>query len=387
MSEHSIFPPSAMYRLITCPASWRETQSRPEEPQSEYAAHGSMLHEFVPRAYKEGKHIVQELEEREDRSYVLDCVEYLQMLIASCNGLHELKFESKVTLERFGLAEVWGTADITLIDHYNKHVHVIDWKFGSGVQVFAEQNEQCMTYAAGTLTKALMDYDYTIHIVQPPLSYEGTFQTTAKELASFVENVIKRAVAEAKSKSPSYGPSKKACQFCPARFDCIARYKQGLNKAKEVFKMHNKLPKVTPEEIANVLDLIPELKQFIKDIQVVAQQKLQNGTPIPGYKMVHGKGSREWVDEKQLVKWLLSETELEADDLYKSQLKSPAQIEKLDSTLKKDKDFIKHYRKLKGNAIMVDESDPREAIKPEVEAAKVFTAFKPKDENASNALV
>lgn len=151
--------------------------------------------------------------------------------------------------------------------------------------------------------------------------------------------------------------------------------------------MHNKLPKVTPEEIANVLDLIPELKQFIKDIQVVAQQKLQNGTPIPGYKMVHGKGSREWVDEKQLVKWLLSETELEADDLYKSELKSPAQIEKLDSTLKKDKDFIKHYRKLKGNAIMVGESDPREAIKPEVEAAKVFTAFKPKDENASNALV
>lgn len=375
MSEHSLFPPSGMTRLIACPASWKEEQSRPEEPQSEYATHGIMLHSFVPRGYKTGKSVVQELPSKPDRSYVLDCIEYIQMLVATCNGLHEIQFEVRVNLDRFDVAEVWGTADVVLTDHYNKVVHVIDWKFGSGVPVFVDHNEQLMTYAAGTISDTTKDYNYTIHLVQPPLDYFGQWETTAEYLADFVHGSIKPAIQEAQCGKPTYGPSEKGCRFCSARFDCVARYDKTIEQAREVFKMHKQLPKVTPEQIADLFKIIPELKSALSDITKHVHNQLQSGRPIPGFKLVHGRNSRNWIDEKKVVQYLLNETTLTAEDIYKYELKSPAGIEKEDSTLKKDKVFQALYETVPGNPKVVAEADKRDSIVPEVEARKAFAVI------------
>lgn len=139
--------------------------------------------------------------------------------------------------------------------------------------------------------------------------------------------------------------------------------------------MHRQLPKVTPEQIAELFKVIPELKSALSDITKHVHNQLQSGRPIPGFKLVHGRSSRNWIDEKKVVKYLLNETTLTAEDIYKYELKSPAGIEKEDSTLKKDKEFQALYEKAPGKPQVVAEADKRDSIVPEVEARKAFAVI------------
>lgn len=376
MTEHSIFPPSAMYRLITCPASWREEKSRLEQPQSEYAAHGVLLHGYVPRAYKESKDVVHELEDKLDRRWVLDCVEYLQVLVSTCNSIFELKFETRVNLAELGLDDVWGTADVILIDHYNKKVHVIDWKFGSGVPVYAEHNEQLMTYAAGVMCTNLPYTDFTLHLIQPPLDIEDTYETTAEELKAFAKGSIAPAIVEAQSVDPMYNPDEKACRFCLAKNDCKARYNQSLEDAKKVFALYRKLPHVTVEEMSEFLKMADKLKAAISDIQAHAFSVAMNGQPIPGFKLIHGKSSKEWLDEKVAARWFLENSPLEAGDLYtEPKFKSVAQMEKEDKLFKKDPNFLALYKINKGKLKLAPMSHKKPAITPVAQAKTAFADF------------
>lgn len=384
MKEHSLFPPSAMFRLIACPASWREEQSRPEVT-SDAAAHGIMLHDVVPKAFTTGRHVVTELEERLDRRWVLECVEFLQMLVASCNGLAEVKFETQVNLSAFGLSDVWGTSDVILIDHHNKHVHVIDWKFGSGVPVYASDNAQLMTYAAGVVSSSVPYEDFSLHIVQPPLDIEDVYVTTATELKAFALEQIAPAIEAAKAKVPKYNPSKHACQFCKAKNECEARYAQTMEDAKTVFAAYKQIPMITTEQIQELLAILPRLKQAITDINKYVLKEMLNGRPIPSKKLVHGRASRKWIDKAVTARTLMERYHFTAEQIHtEPELKSPAQMEAEDKTLKNDKDFQALIHKEPGGLKVVDESDPRTAVIPEQRAAQVFSAFvktdKPKKE-------
>ena len=140
MTDHAKFSPSKMDTILSCPGSITMEDAMREQgklpPASEYAKHGTMLHSYTHESLVKGTEENLKDLEIDDRDAVLDCLNYYSILRKSFghDNVTE-RYESLVTLKQWGLPEVWGTVDVLLKDNVTQHLHVIDWKFGSGVWV------------------------------------------------------------------------------------------------------------------------------------------------------------------------------------------------------------------------------------------------------------
>ncbi|MGM3015935.1 DUF2800 domain-containing protein, partial [Bacillus cereus group sp. BC329] len=65
---------------------------------------------------------------------------------------------------------------------------------------------------------------------------------------------------------------------------------------------------------------------YLRDLRALAFQMLENGQPLPGYKLVAKRGTRQWVDEQKVVEWV---DKNKIDGATDTKLKSPAQLEKV----------------------------------------------------------
>ena len=82
-----------------------------------------------------------------------------------------------------------------------------------------------------------------------------------------------------------------------------------------------------PVAIANDLDMIPMLEEWIKARRAVAHKLAEAGTTIPGWQLVEKHGNRRWIDE-DAVKAALTYKGF-SDKMFEApKLKSPAQMEK-----------------------------------------------------------
>ena len=91
-------------------------------------------------------------------------------------------------------------------------------------------------------------------------------------------------------------------------------------------------------------------------MRALAQTMLENNAPMPGFKLVPKRATRQWIDEDKALAALEATGAMEL-----TELKSPAQVEKL---LKKQKlvmpdDLIVSVSS--GNTL-APESDPRPAV-------------------------
>ena len=79
-------------------------------------------------------------------------------------------------------------------------------------------------------------------------------------------------------------------------------------------------------KLAELLDALPPLTKKIAAVKAFAIAYASAGGAIPGYKLVRGRGVREWTDEakaaKELVKFGIA-------DPYEHKLLSPAKAEKV----------------------------------------------------------
>lgn len=378
-SAHAKLSPSSMYRIIACPASVRECSTIPPQPPSSYAEHGTMLHEKVVEAWNETPGWFKGLE-YDDKNYVHDCLDYLKQVLLSCTQ-HTVKMEmeARVDLESWGLGDIWGTCDIRITDLDRGVVHIIDWKFGQGVQVFAENNEQAMVYAAGAVGFQCCHCEGVeeihIHIIQPPLNHFDEWVITYNQLERFIGGPLSDAIDMSKREDAPYNPGTKQCRFCPASMKCVTRYKKHMDNAITVFSAFKELPSIKPEELSKALKAADEYDTYIKALRLHAHTELHSGRPFPGYKLVHGRSTRKWANPEQAENWLAEFTAIGEKKLYTpGNFISPAQAEKLDKSLKKSDEFKALVNKPKGKPILVDEDDKRDAIEPEP-ASDVFKEF------------
>lgn len=134
------------------------------------------------------------------------------------------------------LPEQFGTSDVVIIQPAAKRLHVRDLKYGRGVQVFAEENEQLMLYALGALDEFDLLYDIeevVLAIHQPRLNHMDEWTCTIEQLREFEQ----RAKAAARTALGIAGglmsskreevqirlaPGEDQCRFCKARGDCPA---------------------------------------------------------------------------------------------------------------------------------------------------------------------
>lgn len=373
---HAALSPSQLPRILRCPASPRESTYAPIPEQSEYAALGELKHAAIEEVIKEGnlevlnKYNTLTLADKND---IADAYEYFLEILETFNDTYEILLESQVSLAPFGLDMIYGTTDVIIRDIISGRIVVLDWKFGQGVQVYAEGNEQCLAYAAGAVGYPNNLYkQIEIHIAQPPLNHYDVWIVDKTDINEWVFEVLCPAIDKVWEPEPMYVPGEKQCRFCPAAMQCKARHSAQQSNATAIFKGFAILPQTSKEQLADLLAKSKELKQYIKQIEKYAEDEILRGRPFPGKKAVRGRSTRKWKDEVTAFNWLRKYSDIELGDLYTKKFISPAQVEKLARTLKKDEDFKKLIVKPEGALIVVDSDDKRPAVELEGPAGSVF---------------
>ncbi len=339
-----------------------------------------MLHAAVESYITNTKWHGPELTLEQDNA-VKDAIDYFHKLESALADQNPaLMVEERVYLKQYAdcLYDCSGTCDILF--ETDTELHVLDWKFGQGIPVYAQDNDQLYAYAAGAATNfdILKKYDKVfIHCIQPRLDSYDVHELTPKELAQWINGRLIPGCSEAISDNPSFSPGQKQCRWCPAKMKCRARFNMANQTAADVFKAVAKLPdSVTQEELTGIYTRAKELEQYIKDIGGHIKHTIESGTPWPGYKVVAGRSIRKWkcdlnetIDFNKTVEVL--DEYIEIGDMFTQKFISPAQAEKLNRSLKTDCLFQELVEKPEGKPTLAPESDRRPPLEFRT-AAEIF---------------
>jgi hypothetical protein len=228
---------------------------------------------------------------------------------------------------------------------------VDDLKYGVGVAVDAEDNEQMIIYGLAALDAVSLSADIsrvalTIH--QPRLYASSTVIYTVEEMEEYRREIGEAArkafylyhKGEAPKLLEDYVPGEKQCKFCPAKGTCEALANKALTSIVGEFEDLTSLSTElvdaiavisceTGERLAAALNNIELIELWIMSAFNTAKSLLLTGEQIPGWKVVQGKqGNRAWADEGVAERTLRS-MKCKADEMYNKKLISPTQAEKL----------------------------------------------------------
>ena len=324
---HALLSASSSARWLACPPSAVAAEAYPNDG-TDYTREGTLAHEIAEVIASGGSIILdREASERGVTQEMIECAEgyrdYIQEQIK--DNTTALLLEQRVDFSNW-VPDGFGTADCIVIQ--GNTMDVIDYKYGKGVAVSAEDNPQMKLYGLGALNEFGFVYEVErirLHIYQPRLNNVSVYELTAAELMSWAETDVKPTAAQAAKGKGKYNPGEH-CRFCPHAGKCRA-----LTKAcTEYVTVNGKKASVeamAPWEVADVLKMEPLISLWLKRVKDQALTTLLDGGDIPGYKVVAGRGSRAWKDELQ-VHDALTQAGYKPEEITKTELLSVAAMEK-----------------------------------------------------------
>jgi hypothetical protein len=349
MQHSKIVGGSTAKRVINCPGSVALVAEMPPQPSSSYAEEGTLLHDEISRFLG-------------DLEYRFTCSQELiqDKLWPALDLLDEIDPDKTMeyaveTRVGFGdlLPGVFGSTD--LMGRIGSKAIILDWKFGAGVPVPAEENEQLMFYAAAAMrtpeAKWVFDgaTEVELVIIQPPTIKRWT--TTIERIKQFEQTLI-RAVKIAQQPD---APLKNGdhCRWCNAKPVCPIMT-GAVDRAVAI-----KMDKIDVDKIGAYLHNADLLESWIKDLRALAEEMMKKGKPVKGWKMVPKRATRSWVKEEDAKAALLQH--LKESEVIETKLVSPAAAEKLLKAQKLKLPDGLTVAISSGNTI-APESDPRPAV-------------------------
>ena len=361
-TAHSTLGPSSAHRWMECPGSIALCAKAPPQPTSKAAAEGTVAHSLAEELVtgkidvlgmmdRVGANVTQgghEIEITEDM--VEGAIEYCEVisrdraiLLESKKPAHIVqKAEVRVSAPSID-KRVWGTADYIQYRKGDKLL-VYDYKFGKGVIVESEENEQGALYVIGAMESEAGEAFDTVEfvIVQPRAPHaEGPVRrwTVEREwLAEFKAKASKAAVEtlnpQAELRAGDW------CRWCPAQAFCPALHRKAAQSAMVAFddappltpvKMESRLPDVrlmTEAELVQAFAWEETVNGFFEAVKEVLRERLSAGAKIQGVKLVEGRSNRQWVSEDAVIAEFAPVLGGE-DKLFERKLLSPAKLEKL----------------------------------------------------------
>ena len=373
--QHHRYSPSKLERIILCPGSVSLSDEYPQQETSSYAEEGTLLHAYVTECldlYPDMETMeTKVIENPEHRGLVKDVMEQVQCLIDSMDGAYDMIYDQRVAMPD---VDVEGTLDFAI---FNEAIlHVVDFKFGGGVEVSPVQNPQLMAYASGALQIVLKKYpnwygEVYLHIFQPSMDSYPRWQVFEEDLIHFSERV-EHAIRLAESKNPPLHPGTAQCRWCPAGGSCRVRH----TKAQELASLAlAEVADIKPisdnqmqiDQLAKILQTRKQVETAFNQIEAYLLQQLTNGASVPGFKLTTGRSSRKW--RSHVDAFLLAEKfGLDEVDLLDTKLRSPAQVEKL--IPKKDRARLSdYYDTLEGGLSIASELSNKKTISSPTEHA------------------
>ena len=383
--SHALLSPSGAHKWMRCPGSLALEATQPKST-SAAADEGTRAHELAEAILKGGDGWTPLGDvDLEMLDYVL---RYTDAVKAMAEG-NELFVEERIDFSQLvGVENSFGTSDAVVVAGTELQIH--DLKYGRGVKVFAEHNEQLQIYALGALEQfSLLAEFETVRLVihQPRLNHVSEWVLSVDELQAFGSDVQIAAAAAivdyntaqcegVDSLPPSeFTPGEKQCRFCRGAAVCAARAQHHLNTIADDFvdldqpllpQLDNPPARLSNEQLAEVYALLETIESWCKTERSSVNNELTAGHVVPGYKLVEGNGgNRTWSDATE-AEALLKSFRLKQDQIYSLKLVSPTQAEKV---LKKESP--RRWKKLQalitrpeGKPIVVPETDNRPSLNP-----------------------
>jgi hypothetical protein len=232
-------------------------------------------------------------------------------------------------------------------------VGIIDYKFG--YQPVTDTDQFQLYAVCGRVTPSVADlFDgRTVEsvIIQPAVSEQPiVHEHTAGDLHAF-SNRFLLAVERAERGDGGYNPGP-WCKYCPAAAAACPA------KRKQVGDFLQYDPK-QQTQLAEAMALVDQLKEQIKAVEAEVFANLENGLPVPGWKLVAKQSRRYWADEAAVLHRLRYNKNVKRDQYLVETLRSPAQVEKATKGVVELADLIDS--KSSGTTI-APESDKRAAV-------------------------
>ena len=330
---HAVLSASSSARWLKCPPSAVAATMYPNTA-TEFTKEGTLAHEvaeIVVREHLAGRHPTLEnyLWPEGVTAEMIQCAEaywdYIQELIHDDNAV--VLLEQRLDFSPW-VPGGFGTGDCIIIQ--GNRLDVVDFKFGKGVVVSAEDNSQMGLYGLG----ALNDFGdiYEIHevgehIFQPRLNNISAEVLEVEALRFWGEGV--KPIAKLAAKGQGDFCSGEHCRFCPHAGSCPT-LAADCTKVVNISGGKAAVPTLQPWMIADILKQESVISAWLKAVKDRALTQMLNGEQIPGFKVVEGRGSRDWAPDAavDVITSLQDAGYFSEDYMTKPELFSPAQMEK-----------------------------------------------------------
>lgn len=405
-TKHALLGASSAQRWLNCPPSARLTEHMPDTA-SEYAAAGTLAHEIAE--FKAHNYFVETLpkrsynarmkkfkaDERYDKGMDHATDVYLEHLKARAMSYPAPPSVALETLVDFSdiVPEGFGTADCIMVG--SGILDVVDYKNGSGVLVEAENNPQMMLYAWGALRLYRPIFGDTIKrihmsIVQPNAGGVREWECSVQDVTYWAHSTAAPQALLAHEGRGEYNP-RDWCQFCKAKAQCSARAAKLLEleplvggiparsaSEADILKIERaqaageKAPGLlTDFEVGSILTRAKHIAAWVKDLEAYALATALEGHQIAGWKVVEGRGSRDWIGGTDTAFAALQAKGIDEALLYERKPMSVAGLEKALGKKVFNEAAEGLWTKSQGKPTLVPESDKRP---PYNAAAVAFSA-------------
>jgi len=334
MAWHARLAASDAKRWVNCAGSIKASEGRADE-ESIFAAEGTVAHDIAGACLlKRGNPQTALGAKYKMRAGTIDVtqdmVDGIQVYLDAINDVRTEPGQEWVELSLHDALrkldpDMGGTADWV---HYNpetRHLIVADLKFGAGVYVEAEDNQQALIYAIGAMLQIGKPVDtLEIMIVQPRYAGAEPVRRWKFDAVEVLQHAatFKAAAAATRLDNPPL-KSGSWCKFCKAARDCPE-----LEKAQHavIAVDFDSLPsrQMPPEQVAKVLQLMPLVKERLRAIEEYAYTLAAQGVEIPGYKLVEKRPTRKWKSTGAVIEWA---EQVGIDPYAPRDVVSPAQLE------------------------------------------------------------
>lgn len=344
---HAKVSPSSAKKWLNCTKSVQLESLEPQQDTS-YTQEGTFAHSICEKLLK-GEPVECE------KDMLQYCTDYKDYCLEQTSKIKNPKIyiETRLDLTSY-IPDGFGTADFMAI--CEGKLILIDFKYGKGVEVSAQENPQLMIYALGALD--MFDFIYDIqevelHIYQPRIDNIDVYTISVEKLKAFGKIVLERSKMAYNGEGECSAGNHCVEGFCRARGHCRAFAEYNLQLEEFGFADKNLL---TSKDLADIIKRAETLESWVKSVKDYALAFALGGGKIDGLKLVKGRSRRSIVNEDKAIEIL---TQNGYSDITTTKLKGITELEKLVGKKEFSNIMGDTVQKIEGSPTLAPVSDKR----------------------------